>query len=76
LIYSHSRLPYKGSPRRVIFEGARQHTAENVKNLIVEWQSPPATIKKSKPLLLVFMQNELLKISFKSFDKKSHILVL
>lgn len=40
-------LPYKGLPRRVVFEGARPvQSAENVRNLIVEWQAPPATIKK------------------------------
>lgn len=43
------RLPFKSSPRRVIFEGGQQsYTQEKVRNLIVEWQPLPANIKKSK----------------------------
>jgi len=39
-------LPFKTQARRVIFEGSRSLTPEQQRNLIVEWQTAPAIVKK------------------------------
>jgi len=43
------RLPYKEHKRRIVFQGAPTvHAHDKVKNLVIQWQSPQANIKKSK----------------------------
>ena len=47
--YFYFRLPYKEHRRRVIFQGAPTlQSHDKVRNLVIQWQSPQANIKKSK----------------------------
>ena len=52
--YFYFRLPYKEHRRRVIFQGAPTlQSHDKVRNLVIQWQSPQANIKKSKSMNLI-----------------------